>query len=158
MATQAEIKSIIDNSVVWAAGAGVIPIPIGDFIAVTAVQLDMLRRISKAYGKDYSEISSRSFILALNASVTARIGASLLKAIPGFGSVLGMISMPIMAGASTYAVGKVFTYYMVSSGSINDIDMDEAKDMFKEWYERGKERLEGPADKDKKDEPTTDEE
>lgn len=151
MATQSEIKKIIDNSVMWAAGAGVVPIPIGDFIAVTAVQVDMLRRISKAFGKDYQEISARSFILALNAGVTARIGASLVKAIPGIGSTLGMVSMPIMSGASTYALGKVFTYYMVSSGSINDVDMKEAKDMFREWYERGKEKLEGPQ-KDEKDE------
>ena len=38
-----QADAIIRNSVIFASGAGLIPIPIADFMAVTAVQLEMIR-------------------------------------------------------------------------------------------------------------------
>jgi len=37
--------------------------------------------------------------------VVARVGANVLKLIPGIGSVLGGAAMSAMSGASTYAIG-----------------------------------------------------
>ncbi|HQW70702.1 MAG TPA: DUF697 domain-containing protein, partial [Saprospiraceae bacterium] len=47
-----QADAIIRNSVIFASGAGLIPIPIADFMAVTAVQLEMIRRLSKLYEVD----------------------------------------------------------------------------------------------------------
>ncbi len=142
MSKNPEYQSIIENSVLWSMGAGVIPVPIGDFIAVTAVQLDMLKRLSKAMGKDYQEYSARAFILAVNSGISAKIGASLIKGIPGIGSVVGSVSMPIMAGASTYSLGNLFVNFMTQYGSLEHIDMSKAREQFKAFYEVGKSKVE----------------
>jgi len=142
MSKNSETQAIIENSVLWSMGAAVIPVPIGDFIAVTAVQLDMLKRLSKAMGKDYQEISARSFILALNSGVSAKIGASLIKSIPGVGSFIGAVSLPVMSAASTYSLGNLFVSLVGQYGSIEDIDMTNAKEQFNEFYEKGKQKVE----------------
>ena len=41
--------TIIRNHIVWSMGAGMIPIPIADFFAVSAIQLDMVRQLCKLY-------------------------------------------------------------------------------------------------------------
>lgn len=129
---------IIRKSVYWAMGAGVVPIPIGDLIAVTAVQLDMLKQLSNHLGVDYTEIRAKSFIAALSGSILPRIGASMLKALPGIGPLIGGASMAILSGASTYALGQVFSQYIDSNGSIDDIDMEEAKEKYEEELHKGK--------------------
>jgi len=142
MSNNQEVQSIIENSVLWSMGAAAIPVPIGDFIAVTAVQLDMLKRLSKAMGKDYQEISARAFILALNSGISAKIGASLIKGIPGVGTFVGSISLPIMSAASTYSLGNLFVSVIGQYGSLENIDMHIAKAQFKEFYEVGKTKVE----------------
>ena len=41
-----EANSVIRNHLVWAMGAGFIPVPVADFFAVGAIQLDMVRPVS----------------------------------------------------------------------------------------------------------------
>lgn len=142
MSNKQEVQSIIENSILWSMGAAVIPVPIGDFIAVTAVQLDMLKRLSKAMGRDYSEISSRSFILAVNSGISARLGASLIKGIPGIGSVVGVVSFPVMAAASTYSLGSLYVNLISEYGSLDNVDMGKAKQRFNDYYEVGKRKVE----------------
>lgn len=40
-----EADAVIRNHLVWAMGAGFIPVPIADFFAVGAIQLDMVRQL-----------------------------------------------------------------------------------------------------------------
>lgn len=135
--TDSKADKIIKRSTYWATGAGVLPIPVGDLIAVAAVQLDMLKQLSNHYGKDYSEIRGKAFIAALNGSILARVGASMFKTLPVIGPLVGGVSMGVLSGASTYALGHVFTYYMNEYGTIENIDMEEAKEKYKEAFEEG---------------------
>ena len=48
-----QADSIIRNSVVFASGAGLIPVPVVDLMAVTAVQIEMIRRLCKLYKVDF---------------------------------------------------------------------------------------------------------
>src|SRR5262245_34447088 len=107
MSKQLEADQIIKRHVIWAMGAGLIPMPVVDFTAVTAVQTDMLSQLARLYDVEYSNSSGKMFVAALTGSTFARIGASAFKALPGIGTILGGSSMSIMSGASTYAVGKV---------------------------------------------------
>ena len=84
-----------------------IPIPMLDFTAVTAIQIDMLSQLSTLYGADYTASTGKTFVAALTGSTFAKIGASLVKIVPGIGTMIGGLSMSIMSGASTYAVGQV---------------------------------------------------
>ena len=46
--------------------------------------------------------------------------------IPGIGWMAGMISLPVVAGASTYAVGRVFQRHFEGGGSVYDIGVENA--------------------------------
>jgi uncharacterized protein (DUF697 family) len=131
--------SAIKNHVIWSMGAGLIPIPIADFFAVAAVQVDMIRTISHVYGIDFKESEGKAIISALTSSGLSRLGANtLVKLIPGIGSVLGGLSMSVVSGASTYAVGQVFKHHFESGGTILDLDSERFKRFYEEQFEKGK--------------------
>lgn len=119
-------------------GAGAIPIPLADLTAVLALQMDMIKQLSEVYEMDYLDLSGKAFITSVTGSVAARMGASLIKFIPGVGSIVGAVSMSIMSGASSYAVGKVCANYFENNINLNDIDPETAKRMFEEEFKKGK--------------------
>jgi uncharacterized protein (DUF697 family) len=115
-----------------------IPIPLADLAAVTAVQVSMLEDLSKLYNAELSEPAIKNFVTALTGGAIARIGASVVKAIPGIGTFLGGASMSIMSGASTYAVGQVAKKQFETSGQLSKIDMAKAKREYDEAFDKGK--------------------
>ena len=117
MASRFEAEKIIRTHVLWAMGGGLIPIPLVDFAAVTAIQLEMLQQLAELYQVNYSKSNGKAFVSALTGTTLASLGASMLKAIPGIGSLVGGASMSIMSGASTYAVGQVAINVFSGSGS-----------------------------------------
>ena len=119
-------------------GLGIIPIPLVDIAGVTATQLDMLSQIGGVHGKNFSDISGKSFIASTAGATFARLGASFLKAIPGIGSIIGGVSMSIMSGASTYAIGQVAHRFFRDGLELEDIDADLAKSIYEEEFEKGK--------------------
>lgn len=102
-----EANQIIRRSVILSAGAGLIPLPFLDLTAALAIQMDMLGKLAKLYEADYSDTANESFITALVGSSAAKIASSMVKLLPGFGTVFGGVSMSMMSGASTYAIGQV---------------------------------------------------
>lgn len=123
-------------------GAGLVPIPILDIAAVTAVQLDMVKQLAQAYGVPNQTGIDKGLITALTGSIFARIGASFIKVVPVVGSLLGGVSMAIMSGASTYAVGQVFRRHFESGGTFANFNPTSARAIFEEEYERGKKQAE----------------
>lgn len=131
--------TVIRNHVVWSMGAGLIPVLIADIFAVSALQLDMIRQLCRVYDIDFSETQGKAIVTSLTSSTLARIGAgSLIKVIPGIGSVLGGVTVSVFAGASTYALGEVFKKHFASGGTILDFDPGRLRKMYKEKFEKGK--------------------
>ena len=138
MVKVAETDEIVQLHVLWSMGAGLMPVPLFDIAAVTAVQMDMLKQLAEAYDVDYSGSSGKGFVSALTGSTVARIGASLVKAVPVMGTVIGGISMSVLSGASTYAVGQVAITHFGSAGGLKDVDLDWARRVYGEAFEKGK--------------------
>ncbi len=138
MNNRIQADKIIRSHVLWSMGAGLIPIPLVDFAAVTAIQLEMLQQLSALYGVNYSQSSGKAFVAALTGTTIARIGASMLKVIPGVGSLVGGVSMSVMSGASTYGVGQVAINLFSTSTGFDNFDTQEAKRAYEEAYEVGK--------------------
>jgi uncharacterized protein (DUF697 family) len=136
---QVQADNIVKNHVMWAMGGGLVPVPLLDLAAVTAVQIDMLKSLCDLYEVDFSQAMGKSFISALTGSTFAKLGASVVKAIPGIGTLLGGLSMSILSGASTYAVGQVAIAQLTNAEDFLNIDMDKAKAMYTEFFEKGKE-------------------
>jgi uncharacterized protein (DUF697 family) len=131
-------ERIITTRVLWSMGAGLIPLPLVDIAAVTAIQVDMLNALAKQHGVEFSADSGKSLVAALTGGTIARIGASLLKGIPGIGSLIGGISMSVMSGASTYAVGQVAARHLEAHGTLFDVDIRWAKQTYDQEFEQGK--------------------
>ena len=132
-------ENIIKEHVLWSLGAGLVPIPVLDVLAVTAIQLDMLKQIARIYEQNYSESSGKAMLSAVTGSTFARIGASMIKAIPGIGTILGTVSMPILSGASTYAIGKAVCMHFESGGDFFNINFDNMKKAYDDFMNKGKE-------------------
>jgi uncharacterized protein (DUF697 family) len=148
---RARADRMIKKHVIWSTGAGLIPIPVADLAAVTAVQVSMLEELAVIYGVQYSESVLKSFVTALTGGMAARLGASALKAIPGLGSVIGGVSMSVMSGASTYAVGQVAKRQFDDAADLARVDLGKAKQDYKEAYEQGKEYVTKLEKDDKQD-------
>ena len=148
--TAEELERIVNNHVLWAMGAGLIPVPLFDVAAVTAIQMDMLRQLARHSGSGFSDSTGKQFLVgltgstfarigasALTKSTFARIGASVFKFVPGIGSVIGAISMSALSGASTYAVGHVAINRFSAHDDLQSVDLAEVRKAYQEAFERG---------------------
>lgn len=131
--------TIIKNHIIWSMGAGLIPVPIVDFFAVSGIQLDMIRQLCKLYDQDFKESEGKAIITALTGSGIARMGAkAMIKFIPGIGSVIGGVTMAVLSGASSFALGEVFKKHFDTGGTFLDFDPKRLKKLYNEKFEKGK--------------------
>jgi uncharacterized protein (DUF697 family) len=134
----ASIEALIKQHVIWSVGAGLVPVPIVDFVAVTAIQVDLIRQLCTLHGVSYDEGTGKVWAGALTGGAVARIAASAIKAIPGVGSLIGGLSMSIASGASTYAVGRVINRHLENGGTMSNLDVEAAKKSYATEFEEGK--------------------
>jgi len=150
--------TIIRNHVVWSMGAGMIPVLIADIFAVSAIQLDMIRQMSKIYDLEFNELQGKAIVTSLTSSALARLAAgSVVKLIPGLGSLIGGATVSAFAGASTYALGEVFKKHFESGGTILDFDPDRVRQLYKEKFEKGKDIVKDWKKEEEMKEKTTEE-
>lgn len=139
---QIRADAMIKNHMVWSMGAGFIPVPVADILAVTAIQLDMVRNLATIYDVEFKESQGKALITTLTGSSVARISANALKFIPGVGTVLGGVTMSALSGASTFAVGEVFKRHFKTGGTFLDFDPERLRKMYREKFEKGKKMAE----------------
>ena len=91
---------IIRENTLWATGGGLIPVPMLDMIAITAVELKMLKELSALYEVPFREHQVKSILALLLAGMGApvlgaAITASLFKFVPILGAVAGSSPYPV---------------------------------------------------------------
>jgi uncharacterized protein (DUF697 family) len=133
-----KVKEIIRNHVIFSMTAGAIPVPLADIAAVTAIQLDMIKQIAGKHKVNYDDNKGKSFATALTGATLARLGASLVKSIPGIGTLLGIGTQVILSGASTYALGNLFDRHFTEGGTLLDFDTEKMKIKYNELVDKGK--------------------
>jgi uncharacterized protein (DUF697 family) len=135
---------LVDRFSLWSGAAGLIPVPIVDIAAVGGVQLQMLRRLSEIYGVPFSDNRGKSIIASLagslipasTATTTAMGVASALKVIPGIGSAVAALTMPVFSAGATYAIGKVFIQHFASGGTLLDFNPPDYREFIKAQKEK----------------------
>jgi len=130
--------NLIATHTTYATVAGMIPIPIVDFTAVSAVHTDMLRGLAKIYDVQYDENSGKNLAAAVIGTAIARIGSSVIKAIPGVGAILGGLSSVAISAATTYALGHTFKKHFESGGNLLNVNTETLKNIFKQELKKGK--------------------
>lgn len=140
-ARRVEASSIVNTYMGWSAGASFIPLPFADLAAVTLVQIKMVADLAKLYEVPFSRNVVKTIIAGLLGSLVpaglARGASSLIKAIPGIGTVLGVLTAPVFTTASTYAVGKVFIQHFEAGGNVLNFDPEAMREHFKAEFEEG---------------------
>jgi len=134
--------TIIRNHSVWSLGAGAIPLALADLAAVSAVQVDMIRSLCEVYDVDFSATKGKALVSSLTSAALARVGAaSVVKLIPVAGTLVGSVTGGVLAGASSYALGTAFKTHLSSGGTILDLDPDRLKKVYRDQFEKGKEKV-----------------
>lgn len=136
---------IIYNHLWFSAVPGFIPVPVLDIVAISAVQLDLVKQLCKFYKADYDEQRGKAIVMALTGSAMARISGysarAVLKTIPMVGWVLGGVAMSLFAASSTYAVGQVFKEHLDAGGTLHNLNPEAFQKFYMQQLEKGKELL-----------------
>lgn len=143
LSTMEQADKITRLFVLWSAGGGLIPVPLVDLAAIYAAQVTMITKMSRVYDITFSEHKFKNVLLPLFGSLgvvpmTTGLLASAIKIIPGVGHVISGLSMPVMAGAITYATGKIFTAHFETGGTLLDFKPELMKEHFRKLFEEGK--------------------
>jgi uncharacterized protein (DUF697 family) len=137
-------SQLVDRFSLWSGAAGLIPIPLIDMAAVGGVQLQMLRRLSEIYGVPFSDNRGKSIIASLagaiipasTATTTAMGVGSLMKGLPGVGTAIGALTMPVFSAGVTYVIGKVFIQHFASGGTLLDFNPPDYREFIKAQQEK----------------------
>jgi len=136
------IDKIITEHVGFSMIAGAIPIPLLDIVAVSAIQLDMIRQIAKKYEIDFDDEIGKTLVSSIISTTIGtsigRAGASVVKVIPGIGTILGIGSQVVLSGITTFAVGHIFNNHFSNHQSLKDFNLDGVKEAFEDLLKKGK--------------------
>lgn len=139
-------QSVVRRNMYYAMGAGILPLPLFDVVAITGIQLNMLRQLSKLYDRKFSEGVAKKAVVSLlvgigGVGVGGLIGASLFKLIPFVGLPLGIASVPVVSGAFTHAVGQTFVMHFEAGGTLLDFDPKAMRAYFEKELAKAKEMV-----------------
>lgn len=136
---------LIYNHLWFSAVPGFIPVPVLDIVAISAVQVDLVKQLCKFYQVDFDEQRGKAIVMALTGSAMARItgysARAVLKTIPIVGWVLGGAAMSLFAASSTYAVGQVFKEHLDAGGTLHNLNPEAFQQFYMQQLEKGKELL-----------------
>jgi uncharacterized protein (DUF697 family) len=143
ISTEEAADQIIRHNVLWAAGAGVIPLPLLDAAATAVVQIKMLKQLADLYDVTFREDRIKNICTGLLAGLGAPVlggllGVAAVKWVPVVGPLAGMLAFPASSAAFTYAVGKVFVQHFASGGTFLDFDPKTVREYFAKQFEEGK--------------------
>ncbi|QWR76992.1 YcjF family protein [Candidatus Magnetomonas plexicatena] len=140
-----ETDKLIKNHSLYSIGVGLIPMPIVDFVALNALQLNLIRKLSDLYDVPFLKDKGKKLIGTMLGSgvpvVLSSTIASLLKFVPIVGYTTASLSTSIIGGASTYALGKVFVQHFESGGTFLDFDPMAVKEYFAKEFKEGQSLL-----------------
>ncbi len=148
----AEARQTVRRYSLLSLAVGIIPVPFFDILGVGSMQFLMLKKLADHYGvpKPKRQLIRRLVASLIGGYAPARLAfggvGSLLKAIPLVGPLAGLVSLPAIAAATTYAVGKVFVQHFESGGTFLDFDPESVKEAFQEQFEKGRVEFDLPAD------------
>lgn len=136
------VEKLAKNHILASMGVGLIPIPLVDLVALVGIQLDMIKKLSAEYDVPFRQDIGKSIISSLVGGILpVSMGgaiASLIKFVPVIGQTTSAVTMPVISGASTYAIYKVFLQHYESGGTILDMDPSKVKSFYSTQFTKGK--------------------
>jgi len=137
-----EAQNIVKNNVMTSMASGLIPVPLFDMITLTNIQFHMIQTLAEHYEVPVDNINRSLITSLISGSLPAASMLSLgsiIKSIPGIGTLAGSGSVLILSGATSYAVGQVFIKHFEEGGTLQDFNPSKAKKYFSDEFKKGKE-------------------
>ena len=127
-----------------AAKAAAIPLPIGDIMAVTDVQMSMLKEISTRKSVPFSSSAANAVITGLAPIQSSwSTVSSAIKFFPYLGTVAGMVSGAYAHAVTTYAIGYTILDHFNAGGNLTNFVASKYKSKYDAHYKVGQEMLKG---------------
>lgn len=140
-----KVEKTIRSSVYISMGVGIIPLPLVDFAALTANNLNLVRQLSGLYGVEFKESVAKKIIVALTCAGAPVLASSFVKTvmagIPLIGLPLAVGTRPVLNGMCTYAVGQMFVAHFKRGGSFIGANTDAMKEDFNAAFQNSREWL-----------------
>src|SRR5262249_52511886 len=89
------------------------------------------------FSKDLGKEIISSLLGSIVPSSFSATAASTLKMVPEAAVVVSTLSMPIVAGAATYAIGKIFIQHFESGSTFLEFEPAKVREHFRQEFERG---------------------
>lgn len=123
---RARATKMVERFSFWSGVAGLLPIPFVDLATVGALQIQMVRLISRIYDVPFSENRGKALVAGIAGTIipaSTGLGmASVVKTVPIAGTAIGALATPALAMAATYAIGMVFIQHFASGGTLLDFE------------------------------------
>lgn len=119
----------------WSSVAGFIPVMVLDTAAISGLQIKMIYDLCDVYGVPFKKETAKSVISGLlGASATSVVSSglsnTLIRHIPYIGTSLALFSQPVLAYASTYALGMVFIRHFETEGTLANFALESARGFY----------------------------
>jgi uncharacterized protein (DUF697 family) len=131
-----QAMEIVKRNMLWSAAAGVVPVPALELVAITAIEVKLVKELAEHYDISFRKDLAKTAVLSLVGSLGSiaigkMIALSSLRIIPVLGQLVAAVSVPGMAAAITYAIGKVFVSHFEAGGTLLDFDPAKMRDFFR---------------------------
>jgi len=134
------IHSLINNHVIAALLLGLIPVPMVDLLGLSGIHLRLIQQLCRHYRRPFSQhraVALRTALVGGAIPVGTTMGASLVKLIPGIGTLTGATSVAVLGGATTYALGHTLVQHFDAGGSLEDADLSRLRVAFRQAMGEG---------------------
>jgi uncharacterized protein (DUF697 family) len=144
---ESQARRTVNKYMGFSAGVGLLPLPLLNTAGITALQLRMLQVLSETYDVPFSKDLGKKIIGSLLGSIVPTSLSGTLGGVAGLfassarmaGALVSRLTMPVFAGASTYAIGQVFIQHFESGGTFLDFEPAKVRDYFRRQFGRGRE-------------------
>jgi uncharacterized protein (DUF697 family) len=139
-------NAIIHRNILWALGAGLVPNPLFDAVAVAVIELKMIDELATVYQFPFpTQLATAKALMSLVFSIGPISLASVSQnglsghALAGYGLSAGIFSLT--GAIAVFAVGKVFQKHFESGGTLLSSDNRLFRKLVKEEASKAQEEL-----------------
>lgn len=113
---KSQASSALSKYIVMASGIGAVPIPFSDSALLIPLQLKMITEITDIYGmRNISTFSKGVVSNIVISNIGKSLAGSIIKFIPGVGSIVGGVINTGVASSITYGLGKAVSEICLSN-------------------------------------------
>lgn len=138
----AQAMEIVKRNMLWSAAAGVVPMPLLELVAITGIEVKLVNELADHYKVPFRKDLAKTAVLSLvgglgSVALGKMVALSSMRVIPVVGQLVAAVSVPGMAAAVTYALGRVFVSHFEAGGTLLDFDPAEMRAYFRAEFDKG---------------------